>query len=89
MNLVNADFLAAQRGLSVVEQKTASCENYASLITVEVATSKGTIRSAGTVLRNETHIVRYNDYWIDIVPTGGYFYVLRPFGPSRTAWCGR
>ena len=24
-------------------------------------------------MRGETHIVRVNDYWIDIVPTGGYF----------------
>jgi D-3-phosphoglycerate dehydrogenase / 2-oxoglutarate reductase len=28
---------------------------------------------AGTVLRNETHVVRVNDFWIDIVPSGGYF----------------
>jgi len=73
VNLINADFLAAQRGLSVIEQKTATCENYASLITVEVATSTGNITVAGTVLRNETHIVRFNDYWIDIIPKGGYF----------------
>jgi len=43
------------------------------MITVEAITSKGTSTVAGTVLRNETHIVRLNDYWIDIVPTGGYF----------------
>jgi D-3-phosphoglycerate dehydrogenase len=24
-------------------------------------------------MRGETHIVRINDYWIDVVPTGGYF----------------
>jgi D-3-phosphoglycerate dehydrogenase len=24
-------------------------------------------------LRGETHIVRINDFWPDIVPTGGYF----------------
>jgi D-3-phosphoglycerate dehydrogenase len=73
VNLINADFLAAQRGLSVVEQKTASCENYASVISVDVATSQGNLMVSGTVLRNETHIVRYNDYWIDIEPSGSYF----------------
>ncbi len=28
---------------------------------------------AGTVMRGELHIVRVNNYWLDIVPTGGYF----------------
>ena len=73
INLVNANIVAARRGLTVVEQKEATCENYASLITVEVTTSTGTITVATTVMRGETHIVRVNDYWIDIVPTGGYF----------------
>ena len=73
VNMINADFLAAQRGLSVVEQKTASCENYTSMINVDVSTSKGNIMVSGTVLRNETHIVRYNDYWMDIEPSGSYF----------------
>ncbi len=73
INLVNANIVAAQRGLTVVEQKKATCENYASLITVEVTTSSGVTTVAGTVMRGESHIVRVNKYWIDIVPTGGYF----------------
>ncbi len=73
INLVNANIVAARRGLSVVEQKEATCENYASLITVEVTTSTGATTVATTVMRGETHIVQVNDYWIDIVPTGGYF----------------
>ena len=73
VNLVNANLVAARRGLTVVEQKEATCENYPSLITVEVNTSTATITVAATVMRGETHIVRVNSYWIDIVPTGGYF----------------
>jgi len=73
VNLVNANIVAARRGLTVVEQEEAACENYASLITVEVTTSTGTTTAATTVMRGETHIVRVNDYWIDIIPTGGYF----------------
>ncbi len=88
VNLVNANIVATRRGLTVVEQKEATCENYASLITVEVTTSTGVTTStarergtyyhynthvATTVVRSEIHIVRVNDYWIDIVPTGGYF----------------
>ncbi len=73
VNLVNANIVAARRGLTVVEQKEAVCENYASLITVEVTTSTGVTVVAGTVIRGESHIVRVNNYWIDIVPTGAYF----------------
>jgi D-3-phosphoglycerate dehydrogenase len=73
VNLVNASLVAAQRGLTVVEQKEATCEYYASLITVEVTTSTGITTVAGTVIRDESHIVRVNSYWIDIVPTGAYF----------------
>jgi len=73
INLVNANIIAAKRGLAVVEQKEATCKNYASLITVEATTSSGATTVAGTAMRGEPHIVRVNNYWIDIVPTGSYF----------------
>ena len=73
VNLVNASIVAARRGLTVVEQKESICENYASLITVEVTTNVGITIAAGTVMRGEPHVVRVNNYWIDIVPTGAYF----------------
>jgi D-3-phosphoglycerate dehydrogenase len=73
VNLVNADIVASRRGITVVEQKEKVCENYASLITVEVTTSAGTTIGAGTVIHGESHIVRVNNFWMDIVPTGGYF----------------
>jgi len=73
VNLVNANVIAQSRGLKVVEQKTAKCENYTSLISVDVTTDKGTTTVAGTLMREQTHIVRVNNYWLDIVPTGGYW----------------
>jgi len=73
VNLVNAGFIAAQRGMKIVEQKETACENYASLLTLEAATDVGVTAVAGTVLRGETHIVRVNNFWLDIIPTGGYF----------------
>ncbi len=73
VNMVNADIVAAKRGMNITEQKEASCDNYASLITVEAVTNEGNTIVAGTIMRGETHIVRINQYWIDIVPTGGYF----------------
>ena len=73
VNLVNANLIAASRGLNVVEQKESACENYASLFSIEITTSTGITAVAGTVMRGELHIVRVNNYWLDIVPTGGYF----------------
>ena len=73
VNMVNAALIAAQRGIKILEQKEITCENYASLITLDVVTGAGTTIVAGTVLRGETHIVRVNDFWPDIIPTGGYF----------------
>jgi D-3-phosphoglycerate dehydrogenase len=72
VNLVNANVVANKRGISVAEEKNLTCENYASLITMAATTSKGTTTVAATVLRGEPHIVRINDYWLDIVPTDGY-----------------
>ncbi len=73
VNLVNANIVAAERGLAVVEQKETTCENYASLITIEATTSSGVTIVAGTVMRGELHIVRVNDDWFDIAPAGGDF----------------
>jgi len=76
VNLVNANLVATRRGLAVIEQKEVTCENYASLITVKATTSAGDTTAAGTVIRKESHIVRVNNHWIDIVPAEGYFLFL-------------
>ena len=73
VNLVNANLVAARRGLNVVEQKESICKNYASLISVELTTSTGVTAAAGTIMHGESHIVRVNNYWLDFVPTGAYF----------------
>ncbi len=73
VNLINANVVATRRGLAVVEGKETTCENYASLIDVTATTTAGVITVAGTVMRGAPHIVRVNNYWLDVVPTGGYF----------------
>ncbi len=73
VNLVNANVVASKRGLTVTEQKEAACENYTNLVTIEAITSAGSTTVSGTVLRGEPHIVQIDSYWLDIVPTGGYF----------------
>jgi D-3-phosphoglycerate dehydrogenase len=72
VNLINAPLIAMQRGLKVVEQKTPTAEQYGSLITATVQTSIVSITLAATLMRGETHIVRVNDYWLDMVPSVPY-----------------
>ena len=76
VNLVNANLVAARRGLTVMEQKDITCENYVNLITVELVTSNGNGVVATTVVQEQTHIVRLNDYWIDIFPSEGNFLLV-------------
>jgi len=73
VNLVNASIIASQRGLKIVEEKETTCQNYSNLITLKVNTEIGTTTISSTVRDNETHVIQINDFWMDIVPTGGYF----------------
>jgi D-3-phosphoglycerate dehydrogenase len=73
VNLVNAGFIAAQRGLKISEEKEPTCQNYSNLLTLEVNTNVGATTISGTVRDSELHIVQFNDFWMDIVPSGGYF----------------
>jgi D-3-phosphoglycerate dehydrogenase / 2-oxoglutarate reductase len=72
INMVNAGLIVANRGIKITEKKVESHEAYGSLIEVEVKTSEGKTVVSGTVMRKETHIVRVNDFWTDIVPPEGY-----------------
>lgn len=76
VNIVNANVIAARRGLTITEEKEATCANYASLLTVEITTTSGKYTVAGTIINNELHIVRVNQYWLDVVPTSGSFFLF-------------
>jgi len=76
VNIVNCNLIAAKRGLTIIEEKEATCANYASLLTVEITTTKKACAVAGTIMHNESHIVRINDYWLDIVPTPGSYFLF-------------
>lgn len=72
VNMVNADIIASSRGLRVTEQKDSTCENYANMVMVEVNTKSGSTLVAGSSLRGKTHLIRVNDYWLEIEPSGSY-----------------
>ena len=72
VNLVNAPIFARQRGLHVVEQKDPGGDHFTNLVTVEVHTSKGVTRLSGTSAEGRVHLVRVNDYSLDVELTGPY-----------------
>jgi D-3-phosphoglycerate dehydrogenase len=76
VNIVNLNLIATKRGLTIVEEKEATCANYASLLTVEIETTTGIYTVAGTIINDEAHIVRINDYWLDIVPAPGSYFLF-------------
>ena len=76
VNIVNCNVIANKRGLNVIEETETDCENYASLITVELKTTEGVYTVAGTIMHDELHIVRINKYWLDIVPTSGSYFLF-------------
>jgi D-3-phosphoglycerate dehydrogenase len=76
VNIVNVNVIAAKRGLTIIEEKEVVCSNYASLITVEITTTSGTFTVAGTIMHNESHIVRINQFWLDIVPTPDSYFLF-------------
>ena len=73
---VNVDLVAAKRGLRVTEQRTSEHETYGSLITATLTTSAGVASVGGTWMRGEPHIVRLDDWWLDVVPTPGTYWML-------------
>ena len=72
VNLINAPLLAQQRGLTVTERKSVEAQEYGNLISVTLSTTKGGVTLAGTSMRNEVHVVRVNDHWLDVVPSVPY-----------------
>ena len=71
VNVVNAGVIAQNRGIKVSEHKNEVCDNYTSLLSVEVRSNQKT-QASGTIMRAEPHIVKVNDHWVDFVPSPGY-----------------
>ncbi len=72
VNVINADIIAASRGLNVTETKDSVSENYASTLSVEVQTTSGNTLVSGSSLRGRTYLTRVDDYWLDIEPVDSY-----------------
>ena len=70
INLVNAALVARRRGIEIVEEKTASVRQFTSLVTLEVTTTEGPRLVSGAIARGKPHLVRIDDYWVDMLLAG-------------------
>jgi D-3-phosphoglycerate dehydrogenase len=68
VNLINAAFLARNRGITVNERKTNDAGTFASLVTLAVEGDTGKAIVAGTVANGEPRLIRIDDSWLDMAP---------------------
>ncbi|MDU2064521.1 MAG: phosphoglycerate dehydrogenase [Sporomusaceae bacterium] len=69
VNYVNASLLAESRGISVIESRKSSSENYLNLLQIKVVSAKKTFTISGSVFgKGEMRIVQINGYTFDLIP---------------------
>jgi D-3-phosphoglycerate dehydrogenase / 2-oxoglutarate reductase len=101
VNTINAPLLAKQRGLEIHEQKSTTPTEFANLVTIRLMNTNGYNSSlagkpgsgddyieviCGTVMHNESRVVRIGRYWTEFVPEG---YILFCRNPDQPGMIGR
>jgi len=101
VNMINAQLLAKQRGLEILEQKSSISTEFANLVTLRVLSANGYASSfagkpgsgdeyvevlGGTVMHGEPRIVQVGRYWTEFVPEG---YILFCRNPDQPGMIGR
>jgi len=83
VNMVNAPFLAKERGLDVREVRHDREGDYHTLLAVEVGTSKGPMRVAGTLFGNRApRLVELFGVEIEAEPAGTMIYIVNTDTPG-------
>jgi D-3-phosphoglycerate dehydrogenase len=71
VNIVNAEFIASERGISFSETITPESLGFKNLITIRVKTDKGEEMMSGTVFfKGRSRIVAIGKYTMDMIPEG-------------------
>ncbi len=70
VNLVNAELLARNRGIEIIQRKLPKHERYESMVTLRLTSASGINTVLGTVLLDEPTIVALNDLWVEFPATG-------------------
>jgi D-3-phosphoglycerate dehydrogenase len=101
VNMINAQVLAKQWGLEIVEQKRPVSTEFANLVTLRLLSANGYASSfagkpgsgdervevlSGTVMHGEPRVVCVGRYWTEFVPEG---YILFCRNPDQPGMIGR
>jgi len=71
VNFVNAPYIAANRGIKIIESKSKTSEDFVSLIKLTVKTLEGDSVVSGTIFGKEMpRIVRINSFYLEAIPEG-------------------
>ncbi|MDP3804841.1 MAG: phosphoglycerate dehydrogenase [Candidatus Omnitrophota bacterium] len=83
VNYVNSLVIAKERGISIIESKTAEIQDFANLIIVEVETDKSKGVICGTLFTKiDPRIVKINEFYVDCVPEGNMLVVFNKDVPG-------
>ena len=103
VNMINAQLLARQRGLEILEQKSSTSTEFANLVTLRVLSANGYASSfagkpgsgdeyvevlGGTVMHGEPRIVQVGRYWTEFVPEGYILFCRNPDQPGMIGKVG-
>jgi D-3-phosphoglycerate dehydrogenase len=76
VNFVNAPVIAKERGIRVIESRSAETEDFANLITIQATGPKGSNTISGTIFgKHEPRIVRVNAFRMEVVPEGHLLFI--------------
>lgn len=83
VNFVNALVIAKERGINIMEAKTAEVQDFASLVSVEVETDRTKNCIDGTLFTKvDPRIVKINEFYVDSVPEGNMLIVFNKDVPG-------
>jgi D-3-phosphoglycerate dehydrogenase / 2-oxoglutarate reductase len=71
VNFINSSFIASERGIKVIESKTTTSEDFASLITLSVKSLEDENIVSGTIFGSTlSRILRINNFYLEAIPDG-------------------
>lgn len=83
VNFVNAPYIAADRGIKVVESKSRTSEDFASLVKLTVGTLEGQNILSGTIFGKELpRILRINNFYLEAIPEGHNLLIFNQDSPG-------
>jgi len=76
VNFVNAPHIAAERGIKVVESRSTTSPDFASLVKLTVKTLEGENIISGTIFGKKLpRILRINDFYMEAIPEGHNLFI--------------